>query len=226
MTGLVRKATLFAVCGLLAASAAFASVPSPANSTVPPCISLVGDDGAGTIDGDGEFTVTVRDLANFPINNSLVVVDLSNCSGLVLCDNNELGFTVDCGTQTVRGFTGAGGTITFRVKGHANNSGGNVAPYSAYNCARIFADGVLLGSPSVAAYDHDGSGMGAADLSAWLGDFFGGNDPSRSDYDCTGSPLGASDLSRWLDVFFDVNANGPSNNNCPTAPKGDCPVIP
>ena len=226
MTGLVRKATLFAVCGLLAASAAFASVPSPANSTTPPCISLVGDDGAGTIDGDGAFTVTVRDLANFPINNSLVVIDFSSCSGLTICDNNELGYVVDCGTRTVRGFTGVGGTITFRIKGHANNSGGNIPPYNPYNCGKIFADGVLLSSPSVSAYDHDGGGMGAADLSAWLGDFFGGLDPSRSDYDCSGAPLGAADLSRWLDVFFDVAANGNSANNCPNAPKGDCPVIP
>jgi len=222
MTGLVRKATLFAVCGLLAASAAFASVPSPTNSTCPPCISLVGDDGAGTTDPDGEFCVTVRDLANFPINNSLVVVDFSGCSGLVICDNNEFGGTVDCGTQTVRNFTAAGGVVCFRIKGFANNSGGNVLPYNPYNCAKIYADGVLLCSPSVAAYDHDGSGLGPADLSAWLGDFFGGGDPSRSDYDCTGAPLGPSDLSQWLTVFF----AGGSPSNCPAAPKGVCPTIP
>ncbi|MEO5618822.1 MAG: hypothetical protein ABIS67_13730, partial [Candidatus Eisenbacteria bacterium] len=225
MTGLVRKATLLAVCGLLTAGAAFASVPSPANSTTPPCISLVGDDGAGTIDGDGQFTVTVRDLANFPINNSLVVIDFSACSGLNLCSNNELGFVVDCATQTVRGFTGAGGVITFRIKGHVKSNTGDLPPFNPYNCGKIFADGVLLSSPSVSAYDHDGSGMGPADLSAWLGDFFGPNAPSRSDYDCTGN-LGPADLSRWLDVFFDVNANGGSNNNCPVAPKGDCPPIP
>jgi len=49
MTGLVRKATLFAVCGLFAASAAMASVPSPANSTCPTCFALVGSNG-GVID--------------------------------------------------------------------------------------------------------------------------------------------------------------------------------
>jgi len=222
MTGLVRKATLFAVCGLLAASAAFASVPSPANSECPPCISLVGEDGAGTIDPVGEFCVTVRDLANAPINNSLVVVDLSLCSGLILCDNNELGFVVDCGTQTVRGFTDPTGVICFRIKGCANNSGGNTLPVNPYNCARIFADGVLLCQPSVSAYDHDCNGMGPADLSAWLGDFFGGNDPSRSDYDCTGPPLGPADLSAWLTVFF----AGGSASNCPAGGKGLCPVIP
>ena len=228
MTGLVRKATLFAVCGLLAAGSAFASVPSPANSVCPPCFSLVGSDGVA-IDGDGEFCVTVRDLANLPINNSLVVVDLSACSGLQICDNNESGFTVDCGTQTVRGFTGVGGVICFRIKGHANNGPiGDTSPVNPYNCAKIYADGVLLCSPSVSAFDHDGNGMGPADLSCWRGDFFSAGNPpgaSRSDYNCSGD-VGPADLSRWLDVFFDVAANGASTTNCPAGGKGQCSPIP
>ena len=36
MTGLVRKATLLSVCGLLIASAAVAGVPSGATSSLPP----------------------------------------------------------------------------------------------------------------------------------------------------------------------------------------------
>ena len=219
MTGLVRKATLFAVCGVLAASAALASVPSPTNSTAPACISLVGSS-AGVIDVAGQFTVTVRDLANVPINNSLVVVDFSGATGLTLCNTGAFaGVTLDCGTQTARAFTGAGGTVTFRIAGHANNSG-NQAPYQPYNDGKIFADGVLLRSPTVRAFDHNASGMGAADLSAWLADFFGPNNPSRSDYDCTGN-LGAADLSAWLAVFF---ASG-SVTNCP-ASGTQCETIP
>ncbi len=219
MTGLVRKATLLAVCGVLAASAAFASVPSPSNSTVPACISLVGNNG-GVIDPAGQFTVTVRDLANVPINNSLVVVDFSACSGLTLCNTGAFaGVTLDCGTQTARAFTGVGGTVTFRIAGHANNSG-NQPPYATYNDGKVFADGVQIGQPTVHAFDHNASGMGAADLSAWLGDFFGGNNPSRSDYDCTGA-LGAADLSTWLGVFF---GNG-SVSNCP-ASGTQCSAIP
>jgi hypothetical protein len=220
MTGLVRKATLLAVCGVLAASAAFASVPSPANSTVPGCVALVASN-AGTIDPAGQFTVTVRDLANLPINNSLVVVDFSSASSLVLCNTGTFaGVTVDCGTQTARAFTGAGGTVTFRIAGHAANAGGNQPPYPAFNDGKIFADGVLLGSPTVQAYDNDGVGMGAGDLSAFLGDFFGGNNPSRADYDCSGG-LGASDLSAWLTVFFASNGV----TNCP-ASGTQCSVIP
>jgi len=219
MTGLVRKATLLVVCGVLAASAAFASVPSPGNSSVPACISLVGNNG-GVIDPVGQFVVTVRDLANLPINNSLVVVDFSSCSGLTLCNTGAFaGVTLDCGTQTARAFTGVTGQVTFRIAGHANNSG-NQAPYSTYGDGKVFADGVLLFSPTVHAYDQNASGLGATDLSAWLGDFFGGNNPSRSDYDCTGA-LGATDLSNWLGVFF---ANG-SVSNCPTSGT-QCSAIP
>lgn len=220
MTGLVRKATLFAVCGLLAASAAFGAVPSPANSNVPGCVALVGNS-AGTIDVAGQFTVTVRDLANLPINNSLVVVDFSGARSSQLCNTGAFaGVTIDCGTQTARAFTGAGGTVTFRIAGHSANVGGNQPPYPTYNDGKIFADGVLLGSPTVVTYDHDANGMGASDLGAWLGDFFGGNNPSRSDYDCT-STLGASDLGQWLTVFF----AGGSPSNCP-ASGTQCAVVP
>jgi hypothetical protein len=221
MTGLVRKASLFAVCGLLAASAAMASVPSPANSVTPPCVALVGSV-AGVTDPAGNFTITVRDISNFPINNSLVVVDFSGCSGLQIC-TTQPGLTSDCATQTVRGFTGPAGTITMAIAGHGNN-GGDTPPYSAYNCGKIFADGVLLGNPSVQTYDHNGGGLGAADLSAWLGDFFGANNPSRSDYDCTGG-LGAADLSAWLGVFFASTGGNGSVNNCPSTDT-QCAVIP
>lgn len=225
MTGLVRKATLFAVCGLLAASAAMASVPSPANSTcpIPACIYLVGDDGIGNIDPVGTFCLTVRDLANQPINNSLVVVDFSACSGLVLCDNNDPGYTVNCSNQTVAGFTTTGGVVCFKIKGHGTNVLGNQPPYNPYGCAKIFADGVLLcDNLSVSVFDQDGGGLGGPDLSAWLADFFGGLDPSRSDYDCSGPPLAGSDLSIWLTTFF----AGGSTSNCPNAPKGQCSPIP
>ena len=220
MTGLVRKATLIAVGGLLVAGAAFASVPSPTNSSAPACVALVGNSG-GVIDAAGQFTVTVKDIANLPINNSLVVVDFSGASGLTLCSNGAFaGVTIDCGTQTARAFTGPGGTVTFRIAGHANNVGGNVAPYASYNDGKIFADGVLIKSPTINAYDHDGNGVGGPDLSAWLGDFFGGNNPSRSDYDCSGG-VGGPDLSAWLGVFFGSG----SVTNCP-ASNTQCSTIP
>jgi len=239
MTGLIRKATLFAVCGLLAASAAFASVPSPANSkcviacgdlseTVLGCIYLVGDDGIA-VDEDGRFCVIVRDLAGLPIDNSVVVVDFSQCSGVSLCENNEDGAIVDCGTRTVRKLSSAGGVASFAIKGHGNN-GGDTAPYTPGGCVRIYADGVLLCSVSVGLFDQDGGGVGSPDLSSWGGDFFqlnaGPGPYNRSDYDCDGD-VDSADLSVWGGVFFDLNLNGTSVNNCPAAPKtAECAMVP
>jgi len=220
MTGLVRKATLFAACGLMIAGVAMASVPSPANSVCPPCLSLVGNS-AGITDPAGNFTVTVRDLANIPINNSLVVVDFSGCSGVVIC-TAQPGLTADCGTQTVRGFTGVGGTITMAIAGHGNNTG-DTPPYNAPGCAKIYADGVLLCSVSVSIYDHDGNGLGPSDLAAFLGDFFG-SQPLRSDYDCTGD-LGPADLAQWLAVFFATTGGNGSPSNCP-ATSTQCAMVP
>src|ERR1043165_2557670 len=115
MTGLLRQARLFAACGILAASAAMASTPSAANSSCPAHINLVGSLG-GVIDsyaGNAQFTITVRDLNNLPVNNSFVVIDFSACHGMQLCsDQLQAGITAVCGFQQVRGFTGPGGTLT------------------------------------------------------------------------------------------------------------------
>jgi hypothetical protein len=81
MTGLVRKATLLSVCGLLAASAALANVPDPAQSIVPTGIRLVGQS-AGTPSPVGLFQVTVKDLAGNLIANSNVVIDFSGMPDL------------------------------------------------------------------------------------------------------------------------------------------------
>ena len=69
------------------------------------------------------------------------------------------------------------------------------------NGGRIYIQGTLCGSPTVSAFDLDNqSGVGANDMSAWLGDFATGNPSGRSDYDCSGG-LGANDLSLWLSAF-------------------------
>jgi len=170
MTGLVRKATLFAVCGLLAANAAMASTPSAANSDVPDHINWIGytlggpgpnlKAGNGTFGGgylvdqiDAPFTITVRDLNNLPVNNAFVVIDFSACSGLQLCsDQDQAGIVAVCDGQ-VRGFTGPAGTLTLSVGGHANNTGppplsGDTDPNNGLNgapgCATVSADGVPI----------------------------------------------------------------------------------
>jgi len=197
MTGLVRKATLFAACGVLAASAAFAGVPSPGNSTVPGCFSLVGSS-VGVPDSlAGKFCVTVRDLANNPLNGSSVVVDISNASDLKYCnDQLNANYIQNCAAATVRGFTDATGVACFTLLGSSQGAASTLG-----GGGRIFADGVLIGSPGVSAYDLDGAGgVGANDLSIWLIDFGSATPYGRSDYDCSGD-VGANDLSLWLITF-------------------------
>jgi hypothetical protein len=210
MTGLVRKATLLTVAGLVAASASFAGVPSPANSTVPACVPLVGSS-LGVVDAAGAISITVRDLANNPLNGASVVIDLSGCTDLAICsDQLDAGALVNCAAKTTRKFTDAAGVVSFTVLGGSNGSGNAT---TLMNGARIYANGVLIGSPTASAYDLDGAaGVAINDLSAWLSDFGSGNAYGRADYDCSGS-VAINDLSSWLTLF----GAGASLESCVTA---------
>ena len=223
MTGLVRKATLLTLCGVLAASAAMASVPSSANSTIgysfcsspTQCgIYLVGSK-TGVVDPAGQFVITVRDLANNLIANSTVVVDFSACTRY-RASNAQLfaGLTVDNLGRTVRAQTNGSGQATFRIIGGgcvvapAGNTAGGSAISGA--CARIFADGVLLGSVKTAYPDMDGvSGVGGNDLAAVAGDVFGypgdAANVQRSDYDFSGA-LNGNDLAKFSSLLFSTNS--------------------
>ena len=210
MTGLVRKATLLTAAGLLAASAAMAGVPSPTNSTTPPCITLVGSL-AGVPDAAGQFNIVVRDLANNPLNGASVVIDLSGCNDLSICDDQlDANALVNCGAKTTRKFTNALGQVSFIVLG-GSNGGGNAS--SLLGAGRIYANGTQIQAPTVSAFDLDGAGgVGANDLSAWFGDFGSGQPYGRSDYDCSGT-IGANDLSLWFGEF----GAGTSASSCAVA---------
>ena len=211
MTGLVRKATLLTAAGLLIASAAMAGVPSAANSTTPSCISLVGSLAGVPDAAAGQFTIIVRDLANNPLNGASVVIDLSACLDLAICDDQlDVNALVNCGAKTTRKFTDPLGSVTFTVLG-GSNGGGNAS--TLLGGGKIFANGTLIQNPTVSAFDLDGSGgVGANDLSAWLGDFGSGFAFGRSDYDCSGN-IGANDLSLWLGEF----GAGTSASSCAVA---------
>lgn len=211
MTGLVRKAMLLAACGALAASAAFAGVPSPSTSTVPGCVTLVGSS-VGVPDSlAGKFCVTVRDLASNPLNGSSVVIDISGHTDLKFCNNQlNANYIQNCAAGTVRGFTNATGVVCFTLLGSSQGPAVTLG-----GGGKIYADGVLIGSPGVAAYDLDGaSGVGANDLSAWLIDFGSGNAYGRSDYDCSGG-VGANDLSLWLITFGAAASSQSCTGVCP-----------
>src|SRR5512144_52854 len=208
MTGLVRKATLLTAAGLLIASSAMSGVPSAANSTTPACISLVGSLAGVPDAAAGQFTITVRDLANNPLNGASVVCDFSACLDIAICDDQlDANALVNCGAKTTRKFTDALGHVTFTVLG-GSNGGGNAS--TLLGGGKIFANGTLIQTPTVSAFDLDNAGgVGANDLSAWFGDFGTGNNYGRSDYDCSGS-IGANDLSLWFGEF----GTGSSASSC------------
>ena len=191
--------SLVLLLGLATPSLALAGLPPPNNSVVPACISLVGSYGGVPATAAGGFVVIVRDLANNPVAGASVVIDLSNCLDLSICaDQLDPAATVNCAAMTVRKFTAADGSAHFTMLGGSNGAG-NAS--TLLNGGRIYANGTLLGAPTVSAFDLDGSGgVGAGDLSAWLGDFFTAQPYGRSDYDCSGN-VGANDLSLWLGAF-------------------------
>jgi len=194
-------------------SLARAGVPSVNNSTAPACISLVGSTGGVPAATDGDFMVVVRDLASHPWAGASVVIDLSGAVDLFICaEQLDPAATVNCGAKTVRKFTAADGSVHFTLLGGSNGAGHAI---TLLNGGRIYMNGVLLNLPTVSAFDLDGSsGIGANDLSAWLGDFGSGQNYGRSDYDCSGR-LGANDLSLWLSAFGSGRMVESCTSQCP-----------
>jgi hypothetical protein len=211
MKGLVRKAMLLAVCGLLTAGAAMAHVPDPANSECPSsCIKVVGHD--GTVgDPAGEYCVTIRDFNNVPIENSSVVIDFSNCDIQLCVDQKDPDVIVDCVSQTVRKLTDVNGVACFRVLGK-RRPGLDCTPKPS-PCTEVFADGVFicgLFSPSFDLINEFGAGISGNDLSEFLHLFLDcGVYLTVIDYNCNAT-LDGDDLSQFLAAFF----NGGSALNC------------
>ncbi len=213
MTGLVRKATLLAVLGLLAASVAVAGVPDPTQSVVPTFIDLVGCSG-GVIDPYGAFTVTVNDAAGNPVEGCEVKIVFN--SDLKVYDAIT-GLTVDCTGRAVIATSDATGVASFNITGATINPNG-VAAGSGAGGAAIYACEILLGLATVGVFDEAGAvgtlGVGPADLAGWLGDF--GKQATigykgRSDFSRDGG-IGPADLSKWLGRF----GSGASASACGT----------
>jgi len=174
------------------------NVPSPANSSVPSAVWFVGRDGSGDPDPAGQFTIEVRNLANQPMPNAVVVISFEDCGAVSMAASGyPVGITADCapGARLVREATDANGRATFILPGAALQGGTQSAA-----CALIFANGTPMGQLHVATADLDGSGgVGANDVSLWFG-AFGRNDASVGDLDASGS-IDANDLSILFGIF-------------------------
>jgi len=241
MTGLVRKATLLAVCGLLASGVAVANVPDPDNSEchnvgaeslVPAIlcpgvtgnfsIYVVGNTG-GTVDPLGRFCVTVRNFNNQPIANSSVVLDFSDCDVQLCYDQLPAAgdtIVVDCVSKTVRKNTNASGVACFRVRGKTYGPyplvGCASAPAPIKDCVKIFADGVLLCTADAPTFDLVSQlgqdGLNPNDLSAFLRlQLLCGGSNTRANYSCTNHTVDPNDLSIFLRAQL---LFGGSSTNC------------
>ena len=217
MTGLVRKATLLlSVCGLMVSGVALANVPDPINSEFNKAnLNFSGHDGGAAGDAFSPFTVTVRDLANIPIQGSIVVIDVSLCNDIQFCSDQLSATIADCPTHTLRQTTDALGQATFYLIGGATIDYVGNPNGQDCNCVKIYADGTNIVEASdepvnAGAFDLDNdSGVIGSDLTLWLDD--AGNpggaplgylrsDFDHSNADCvTGGFVDGADLTIWLD---------------------------
>jgi hypothetical protein len=202
MTGLVRKAMFFAVLGLLAASAAFAGVPSCANSSFPTFIDLGACAPAGgTPDtafcNSNAVTVTVRDIGNFPVVNQLVSILFK--SDVATYDNDNC----------IEGTTDVNGVAHFCFTGAGRNSNGT-SSYTGASAARIFfgscATTGWCATASVCTYDMNGyvstKGVEITDLAAWSSDYAARATQYRPRADYThGGSVEILDLSYFSKVY-------------------------
>src|SRR5262245_11631719 len=161
MTGLVRRATLLTVLGLMAVSAASAGVPNAANSSRPNAVVLVTKDPALPLAAPaGLATFTIRDAANNPVPNSVIVINAAGCPGTeIRLSSNQphAGVFVNCAAKTVSAVTNASGVATFRLLGRIGTHPGFAAG-KATLCGSVAADGVALGAINVAVADQNGAG--------------------------------------------------------------------
>lgn len=187
--------------------------PSPPNATVPPCISLVGSYAGVPAHAAGQFYVVMRDLANNPMPDAVITIDLSNIPELQLCaDQLDPDVVVNCPLKTVSKRTDATGTAFFTILGRSHG-----AAVTLQHAGRVFANGSLIAAPTVSAFDLDGAaGIGVNDLSVWLTDFGTPGNPAfgRSDFDCSGT-VGINDFSILLTAY----GRGDQLESC----TGSCP---
>jgi hypothetical protein len=246
MTGLVRKATLLGVCGLLYAATALANVPSPANSTCCRWIFVGGftSTAGTTADPSIRCCITVRDFANNPIPGSNIEINFQNCCDLALCSAVVAGQTVDCAGDAVRGTSNGSGQFCFSIIGGSYLS--SCTPPQIFsgpdsNCVRIFADGVELCRATAVIYDLNansgGNGVNGADLGFLKNDVgaagLGAKYRGRADYNCSGSVNGA-DIGFYKTILGNSGLGNGSAGGCssgggpaaycahPVCPVGPC----
>lgn len=207
-----RTPVLLLLAGLLPAGATLANEPPYNTSTIPLHVNLVarGPAGPGT-SVVGPAVVIVRDFAANPVAGARVYFDFSGCPDVAIAqDQAAPGVTVNCALRAVIEDTDANGEASIELIGTATAVTASVA-----NCLRIYADGVLLGYPSVGVLDRDGAdGLTLADLAYWTTDYFSSTHPDRANLDGVGG-VDLGDLSVWAEAYFSGNNSLPTGPYCP-----------
>jgi hypothetical protein len=228
MISLASKATLLSVVGIMIAGAALAGVPNSGNSNINLSgggagILWVGGKAGSVVDVHCEKQILVRDAALNPVANSVVIINFTACYGgeIKLGDATAQSFntTVNCGAHTISATTNASGVAVFRVVGGSNAA----TPSSAgigEGCATVTADGVPLGSYSVATPDYTlGGNVGGPDLLYFnYGLFNSGTGGYRSRYNFvapTGSGIGGPDLIAFNSFLFGAGSTSTTVTYCP-----------
>lgn len=205
-----RHCLPFLAGALLLASPAAAQWPCM-NCIFPGHVTLVSCGPTGPDSVAGHCTAVIRDLAANPIAGVTVTLDFSSVGDMAIAlDQQDPRLAVNCATRTVSTLTDANGVASFTVLGR-----GLPAAASLRGSLRIYADGILLGSPGVAVLDLDGvDGLTLADFALWTADFFSATSPQRSDLDGNGS-VDLADLSRWSAAYFSGNDARSAGPSCP-----------
>ncbi len=185
-------------------------VPDPYGSDVPDHLLVVARNATGRDATLGQINITVRDLAGNGMAAD-VVLDFSGAPDLALSAvPQDSRMTIDCAQNQVTILSLSNGVATFTLMGT-----GTSAPASPPNAVTILANGVLMGSASVAVLDRDGlNGVTPADLSIWAGDFFSGANPPRADLDGDGS-VSLADISVLAAAYFSGNDTMSGSPFCP-----------
>jgi len=164
-----------------AAHAGTAAVPSPATSTVDPCLRICPA-------GDMNFHVVVRDYSFVPIGNSTVTVDLSACPSVMVCPLiGSEPYTILPG-PTIRMTTNALGIADIPLRA-GGTCGGPV---------NVFADGVLLAIlTAVPSPDQNGDAVVNATDQGILAVKLGGAYDPTADINCN-TTMGADDSAELV----------------------------
>ena len=221
MTGLVRRATLLTAVGLIAAGTASAGVPSAGNTTRPGAVVLVPKDPTQPLAAAAALaTFIVRDAANNPVPNSVVVINASGCTGTeIRLSSNQphAGVFVNCAAKSVSAVTNGAGTATFRLLGRIGTHPG-FATGKVSGCGSVTADGVPLGPINVAIADQNGAGgCNAADGALFLADRDNGGSPknqARSDFNGAAG-VNAADGAIFLQLRDFSGADVTEAADCP-----------